>query len=350
MSRTLRLSETWYRRGLWGVAILLAWFLVGLGGVVIRDLPKVEQPLTLEHFLDPVQAGLLREKIKATTSEAQQKEQELEQANLAQLKMRNQTRTQQRSFQDWLSTRRVTGNAASDTEIEARTRELDVQRQKERATGEAVEASQQALLDLRQATRNAQRQLDTLEQQAQQQWREAQRQVELRVFLYRLLLTLPLLLLAAWLFVRFRKGVYWPFVWGFVFFAVFVFFVELVPYLPSYGGYVRYGVGVVGVLLVGGFVIRALNRYMEQQRQKEALPEQERRRELGYDAALVRLSKGVCPGCERAVKLDDEKTDFCPHCGIALFVHCAHCDARKSAFTRFCFKCGGTQPGISERD
>ena len=57
-------------------------------------------------------------------------------------------------------------------------------------------------------------------------------------------------------------------------------------------------------------------------------------------AILARLAKGVCPGCERVVDLKDVKNDFCPHCGIGLHDHCGHCQARKSAFARFCHACG----------
>jgi len=220
---------------------------------------------------------------------------------------------------------------------------------------------QQVALDARQAQQRAQAELRTLEdaarstyvdeQRAQAQLRElergaqdalqkARRAQELRVFLYRLALTLPLLVAAGWLFVKKRKGTYWPFVWGFIFFALFAFFVELVPYLPSYGGYVRYIVGILITALVGRYAILALNRYLERQKLAESLPDAQRREELSYDVALARLAKGVCPGCERPVDLKDTQNDFCPHCGIGLHDHCGHCDARKSAFSRFCHACG----------
>jgi predicted RNA-binding Zn-ribbon protein involved in translation (DUF1610 family) len=168
------------------------------------------------------------------------------------------------------------------------------------------------------------------------------RRVELRVFLYRLALTLPLLVAAGWLFAKKRKTTYWPFVWGFIFFAVFAFFVELVPYLPSYGGYVRYIVGIIVTALVGRQAIISLNRYLEKQKLAEQLPDAQRREELSYDTALTRLSKGVCPGCERAVDLKNTEIDFCPHCGIGLFDHCVKCTTRKSAFAKFCHACGTT--------
>jgi predicted RNA-binding Zn-ribbon protein involved in translation (DUF1610 family) len=160
--------------------------------------------------------------------------------------------------------------------------------------------------------------------------------------LYRLALTLPLLVAAGWLFVKKRKGTYWPFVWGFIFFALFAFFVELVPYLPSYGGYVRYVVGIIVTVLVGRQAIVSLNRYLEKQKLAEQLPDVQRREELSYDTALTRLSKAVCPGCERAVDLKNPDIDFCPHCGIGLFDHCQPCNARKSAFSKFCHACGTT--------
>ena len=41
MSKSLRWSEVWFRRGLWLVAVVFASFLIGLGSTVLGDLPQV---------------------------------------------------------------------------------------------------------------------------------------------------------------------------------------------------------------------------------------------------------------------------------------------------------------------
>ena len=70
------------------------------------------------------------------------------------------------------------------------------------------------------------------------------------------------------------------------------------------------------------------------------MPDAQRREDLSYDTALARLSKGVCPGCERPVDLKSPEINFCPHCGIGLFDHCQACTTRKSAFAKHCHACG----------
>jgi predicted RNA-binding Zn-ribbon protein involved in translation (DUF1610 family) len=348
MSKGLRLSEKWFRRGLWLVAVVFAGFLIGLGGTIVGDLPRVETPLTIDDFLDKPLAERLRAGIKQSERAATDAQAALEQARLQHGVARANTQSARETFNNWLATRRATQLPDQDPELVARTRALDGLRQAERNAQADVQKQEQAVLDARQAQERARRQLQEMESAAQEKLATELRRVELRVFLYRLALTLPLLVAAGWLFKTKRHGTYWPFVWGFIFFALFAFFVELVPYLPSYGGYVRYIVGIVVTVLVGRQAILSLNRYLERQRLAEQLPDAQRREELSYDTALARLAKSVCPGCERQVDLKNETIDFCPHCGIGLFDHCGHCRARKSAFQKFCHACGtGAGPGLT---
>ena len=342
MSKSLRLTEKWMHRGLWLVALVFAGFLIGLGGTLVGDLPKVEKRLTLDDFMDRAASTALRNGIKNTERAEQDADAALEQAQLKRRVAQADTTAARETFNNWLATRRATQLSDQDAELVSRTRALDALRDRERTAGMAVETQQQAALDARQSTLRERRKLAEMEQAAQQALNAEYRRVELRVFLYRLALTLPLLVLAGWLFAKKRKSTYWPFVWGFIFFALFAFFVELVPYLPSYGGYVRYIVGILMTVLVGRQAIVALNRYLEKQKLAEQLPDAQRREELSYDTALTRLSKGVCPGCERPVDLKNPEIDFCPHCGIGLFDHCPACSTRKSAFARFCHACGAT--------
>lgn len=351
MSKALRLSEKWFHRGLWLVAIVFAGFLTGLGRTVVGDLPKVEKPLLVEDFMDRASADRVKAQIAQSEQAMRDAQAALDQARLKRRIAGSDTQAAREGLYNWLATRRATQLAQQDPEVIARTEGLDRLRQTERTAQGQVQQQEQVLHDAQQQLQRSQRELGQMQVEARKKLDAEARRVELRVFLYRLALTLPPLVVAGWLLKTRRRGTWWPFVWGFALFAVFVFFVELVPYLPSYGGYVRYLVGIVATVLVGRQAILALNRYLERQRVAEQLPEVQRREELGYDTALARLAKGVCPGCERPVDLQQAQTDFCPHCGIGLFDRCGQCATRKSAFARFCPACGapagGAGPGFT---
>jgi predicted RNA-binding Zn-ribbon protein involved in translation (DUF1610 family)/ribosomal protein S20 len=239
MSKSLRLTEKWMHRGLWLVAIVFASFLIGLGGAVVGDLPKVEKPLSQGDFMDRAASTALRNAIKATERAEQDAAAALEQAQLKRRVAQADTAAARETFNNWLATRRATQLSDQDAELVSRTRALDALLDSERTAGMAVETQQQAMLDAQQGTVRERRKLAEMEQAAQ-------------------------------------------------------------------------------------------------------LPDAQRREDLSYDTALTRLSKGVCPGCERPVDLKNPEIDFCPHCGIGLFERCLACKTRKSAFAKFCHACGVT--------
>ncbi len=339
MNNAIRLSEKWFMRALWLISLVFAFFLIGLGNAVVGDLPQVEAELSLQQFMDPA-AQALQQQQDAARDNRLAAEAALDQAELKRTGALKEYEAARATFDNWAATRQATGRADQDAELRARTSALDALKASETAASRASEAERQKLLDAQQAEEGAEAAMVPLRDAAQTRMDAALQALELRVFLYRLAVTLPLLAIAGWLFVKARKSRWWPFAWGFIFFALFTFFVELVPYLPSYGGYIRYSVGIIITLLVGRWAIIELNKYLERQKLAEAQPETMRRQDLAYDQALARLAKSVCPGCERPVDLKNPDIDFCPHCGIGLYECCHSCSARKGTFSPFCHKCG----------
>lgn len=342
MSKGVRLSEKWFNRALWLVAFVFAWFLLGLGSALIHDLPHVEQSYTMDDFVDHAIIDPLRRQLDTLQQQHRETSDKLDQAQLTLNTRRNDYQSMRRTFENWLATRDVTQQSQQDDELVKRTAALDQLKALERDAEKAVETLSKAQLDQNQAETKVRDQVQKLEDNAYKQLNDANQKQATRVFLYRLLLALPLLAIAAWLFAKKRKTPYWPFAWGFIIFALITFFVELVPYLPDYGGYVRYLVGIVMTVLGGKYAISALQKYLEKQKLAEAQPQLVRREELNYDTALTLLNKNVCPGCERGVDLKDARNDFCPHCGIGLHNKCGSCGTRNSAFSKFCKGCGAS--------
>jgi predicted RNA-binding Zn-ribbon protein involved in translation (DUF1610 family) len=340
MNKGLRLTEQWMRRALWLVAFVFAGFLIGLGGKIVGNMADLEPLPSAEQLVDQPRAAALRAAIERGRVARDLAGAALAQAEQKHEVARSNTRSARQAFDNWLATRQTTARPDQDSELVTRTRQLDGLVAAERSALAAVQAQQQVALDASQAETRALNAYEALLAPARNAAHEAAQRAQRTIFLYRLALTLPLLLVAGWLFKHKRNGTYWPFAWGFIFFALFAFFVELVPYLPSYGGYVRYGVGIVVTVVVGRYAIRWLHAWLARQKAAEALPEQERRTAMRYDLALERIGKGLCPSCERATNFKDKTLNHCPHCGIGLFDRCGACRTRKNAFMRFCYSCG----------
>lgn len=340
MGQSRRRTEKWFNRLLWIIAVIFAGFLIGLGGKIIGDLPLMSESLYIESFYQQPQ---YRDAEKALSTKIAERNQLSDQSEMLQETIALEKLTYQNDrdvFENWLKTRTVTLDPERDQELIARTEHLEKLKNRLSQLEGENSALQMRYREEQAAASEIRQEIHQLEMQGQDAFYSALKKQQLQEFLIRLLLTLPLLLISAYLFAKRRKGKYWPFSWGFIFFSLFAFFFELVPYLPSYGGYVRFGVGIIVTAAGGYYAIRGFNRYRERQKAEEAIGDNERRQMLNYSFVLQRIDKSLCPSCERGINYRNPAIDFCPHCGITLFKRCPQCHVRKNAFLNYCISCG----------
>ena len=344
MFKFLRVPERLFAIVMALVSLAFAAFLIGLGSKVVADLPRLEHRVSIEqHVASPQALQALRTEVEQREREQRDVAARAGQARLVHTSARNAYASARTGFDNWLATRTATTDPAQDPEVLRRTRELDLLEAKRRETQVALESMDREMLDSTQRVAALRERESAMLDDARPALQRAQFWQELRVFGARLAVTLPLLVLAGWFWARKRRSDYWPLYRGFVLFAAFTFFFELVPYLPSYGGYVRYAVGVVVTAIVGHYVIKAMRRYLAQRQAVASQTEAQRRGALDADAALKKLAANVCPGCERPVLTTGQAAaNFCVHCGLKLFDACGACQTRKNAFFHYCPSCGSS--------
>ena len=325
---------------MWGLALLVAYFLTHLGALVVQDLPKSQQEISLEDYHSSEVLAFKKqtkalEKRLASLSD---------QKDIQQLKYeaaQSKYTSEKSKFDNWVSTRKVTEDDAHNLQLNSRVQLLDSLEQDSQKELQSMQSIDQEVLAAQQALKAVAKSSQNPYKSSLKKFEKAQFKQTLKIFLMRLAIILPLLLLAAWLFVRKRHSKYWPFVWGYIFFALNAFFFELAPYLPSYGGYVRSLVGLVMVVTGGYYGIQWMQNFLAERQRKETLAENERRKYLNAELAIKKVDTKVCPSCERGLHEEGGKlNNFCVYCGLTIFTQCRQCNTRHNVFFQYCPECG----------
>jgi len=250
MNISLRLSETWFHPARWVGSILFAGFLIAMCSMVVSHIPRVDRERDLSDFINRSEA----EPIKATNLKAHDvfvhADSDYDKAEDAYRgALRNSVKARE-NFNLWRDSHDVTQAPHRDIELIARTRALKAFKDEEEKALNIAQSLHEITLKAQREKNASDDQVFDLKERARISRDADIQKVEWRVFAYRVGLTLPLLAIAGWLFVKKRNSTQWPFVWGFIFFALIAFFVELVPHTPGYSDCVRYIVETVATVLL----------------------------------------------------------------------------------------------------
>ena len=261
---------------------------------------------------------------------------------------------EKQSFDNWVQTRKTLGSPDKDQEVIDRARKLDEIHKIEEDWKIKLNDKQTEIEAVDNQKKELQKLIDIEKNEAETKFEQSVKRYDLKVFLIRLLIVAPILALGIFFFVRYRRHKYWPLYFGFTLFGFYAFFFGLVPYLPSYGGYIRYTVGIIVSVGLGYYAIKTIRKYIEERQAELKVSTNERSKKVQTEGAEKALENHYCPSCgkdfiikkwEFPVKgkeneLQKVVTDFCRHCGLELFCTCKQCENKNFAHLPFCSSCG----------
>ena len=339
----------------YSISIILCIFLILLSNRIIGDL---DNTTNRPHLMDFENENVLAELDKNI---------EVQNAELDNLRSKKETiektiaiakenhANEKQSFDNWLETRRTLGSPDKDKEVIARVKKLDEFFKVEQEWRTELNLLQTQIDEANKKKQEIQKSIDKEEAEASEKYEKALKKYDLKVFLIRLIFVVPILALGIFFFIRYRRHKFYPLFFGFTLFSLYAFFFGLVPYLPSYGGYVHYSVGIVLTVGLGYYAIKRIRQFIEQRQAELKISTQERAKKIQATVAEKALENHFCPSCgkdfllrkwefpaTKTTETDTYKfvTTFCRHCGMELFKQCNNCGTNNFAHLPFCSSCG----------
>jgi hypothetical protein len=328
------------------ISVSLGIFLISLGNKILGDVTKLYKSPSVSEFLEKDSMDYVSKQIANSELNLEKLNERKEHLSSALESANSNYQSEKESFDAWIKTRKTLGSPEQDKDVLTRTKKLDELRLIRDEWSSRLSENISSINQTKSDRSKLEKEKQSFDAQALEKYEEELRWYTLKIFLIRLLFALPILLLGVFLFMKFRKSKYNAFVWGYALFSLYVFFIGLVPYLPSYGGYVRYIVGVILTIILGYYVIKQLTAYTERKKAELSKSTQERGREIAYNTAAKAFETHTCPSCERNFLVIQSSTDkepnFCIHCGLKLFGKCSKCGQRNFIHFPFCSACGSS--------
>jgi hypothetical protein len=334
------------------ISLLLCGFLILLTNKIMSDIERITTSPQITDFENKELAASIQKLLVHVDDTIKTFENSKSQIEKAEAIALSSYSNEKESFDNWISARKTIGSPSNDKEVIERARKLDNIFKIEKAWKDQL-----AMIDDKIKPFNAYK--DSLNnviqkdnEKAQALYSTAMHKYDIKVFLIRLLFVLPILLLGVLFFIRLRKNKFWPLYQGFTLFSLYAFFFGLVPYLPSYGGYIRYSVGIILCIFAGYYAITRIRKYLDQKRAELEASSKERAKKVETGTAEKALNTHVCPSCGKdfilknwehiteTVKNSIVITDFCRFCGMELFAKCNKCGNKNFVHLPYCSTCG----------
>lgn len=341
----------------YSISTILCLFLILLSSKIIDDLDSTTRRPEPEHFENKrILENLVNDENKqnAQIENLNSKKGTIEKTIAT---AKDNYTNEKQSFDNWVQTRKTLGSPNKDQEVISRANKLDEFYKVESDWRLQLNATQAQIDKVDKKRQAIEKSIDKEKFNAETKYDKELKRYELKVFLIRLLFVAPILALGIFFFVRYRRHKFWPLYFGFTLFSLYAFFFGLVPYLPSYGGYVRYAVGIILSAGLGYYAIKTIRQFIEKKQAELKVSTQERSRNVQIEVAEKALENHYCPSCGKdfiikrwefpqTKNIDTEAyklvTSFCRHCGLELFKNCNHCGTKNFAHLPFCSSCGTT--------